>query len=200
MADHPEIASIVAKVIEGDADAFGMIIASYKDMVGLMVGRYTRIEADREDLAQEVFIRAYSAIGKYRGSGSFEGWLRKIAVHTCLDWLRKKKVRKAIPLSELSDDEVGWIETNLISATDMELEDKIDSSKALEILQKAMEKLSPEDHLVIVLQELEGKSINEISEITGWNKTNVKVRAHRARERLRGILGIKDKGADKCQK
>jgi len=196
MADHPEIASLVARVTNGDNDAFGVIITTYKGMVGLMVGRYARIEADREDLAQEVFIRAYGAIGKYRGTGSFEGWLRKIAVHTCLDWLRKKKSRKAVPLSELSDDEAKWVEVNPAYITDTGIEDRIDSSRTLEILQKAMESLSPEDHLVIVLKEFESKSISEISEITGWSEANVKVRAHRARERLKMILGITDKGAE----
>jgi len=188
MTDLPDINIIIKRIVKGDTDAFGMIVREYTAMVAAMVGRYARNDADREDLSQEVFIRAYRALVKFRGVGSFEGWLRKIAVYTCLDWLRKKKHSETVSMYELEREKGECIEIKEIGAVESNLEAKLNSAEALEILQKAMESLSPEEHLVIVLKELEGRSIHDVSQLTGWSESNIKVRAHRARERLKTIL------------
>jgi len=188
MTDLHEIHDLIHKILNGDKDAFGIIVREYTTMVAAMVVRYARNEIDREDLAQEVFIRAYRALSKYRGTGSFEGWLRKIAVHACLDWLRKKKRAESVALAEMDKEKGTWFDAEIEDINNPQSEEILNSNEALEILQKAMESLSPEDNLVIVLKEIEGRSINEISHMTGWSETNVKVRAHRARERLKTIL------------
>jgi len=188
MTDLHEIHDLIHKILNGDKDAFGIIVREYTTVVAAMVVRYARNESDREDLAQEVFIRAYRALPKYKGTGSFEGWLRKIAVHTCLDWLRKKKRTESVALGEMDKEKGIWVDAEIEDINNSPSEEILNSREALEILQKAMESLSPEDNLVIVLKEIEGRSINEISHVTGWSETNVKVRAYRARERLKAIL------------
>ncbi|MCD6217567.1 RNA polymerase sigma factor [bacterium] len=188
MSDIPDIIELVDRAKAGDHQAFGIIVENYKTMVAATVGRFARNEHDREDLAQEVFLKAYQSIKKFRGLGSFEGWLRKLTVHTCLDFLRKTKRQKSIPLSDLGKEKRKQIETNTPDPRGFEAEKKLESEDALKILQDAMASLSADEHLIIVLKELEDRSIKEISEITGFTQGNIKVKAHRARNKLKEIL------------
>jgi RNA polymerase sigma-70 factor (ECF subfamily) len=178
MSDHPDIKSLVADTINGDQKSFCELMRFHTPMVSATVGRFARNESDREDLAQEVFIRAYKSLRSYKASGSFEGWLRKLTVHTCLDWLRKQKRFQNVPLDE----------SDTLPDSEPDQERNVGSSEALRILHDGMKHLSAEDQTVIVLKELECRSIKEISEITGWSESNVKVRAMRAKDRLRKIL------------
>ena len=188
MGDIPDIAELVKRSIKGDHQAFAQIIRFYTSTVAGTVGRYARNESDREDLAQDVFLKAYKSLKRYKGTGSFEGWLRKITIHTCLDWLRKQKRKKSVSMSELSKERQEMVETTTADPKGNTAQKRLESQETRKKLHAAMEKLPPDDHLVIVLKELEGKSLKEISAETGWSESNVKVKAHRAREKLKAIL------------
>lgn len=188
MGDIPDINNLVDRAKKGDQQSFGIIIENYQLMVSATVGRFARNEPDREDLAQEVFIKAWRSLHKYKGSGSFEGWLRKVTVYTCLDWLRKMKRQKSVPYSDLSEEKRKQLETNLPDPRGHEAQKKLESEDTLGILMDAMRFLTADEHLIIVLKELEGRSIKEISEMTGIREGTVKVKAHRARNKLKEIL------------
>ncbi|MFH1515225.1 MAG: RNA polymerase sigma factor [bacterium] len=197
MVDIPEISELVKKVVSGDKQTFGTVIDAYTPIVAATVARFADNESDREDLAQEVFIKAYKSLGRYRGTGSFEGWLRKITVQTCLDWLRKKKKKRSMPMSELNEELRNKIETNFPDPEGVNPQRKFEASAAKEILHNALKLLPPDEHLIIVLKELEMKSIREISEITGLSESNVKVKAHRARRKLKEILNFQSDKNDR---
>ena len=187
MSDHPEISRLITQTLNGSDDAFCEIVKFYTPVISMTSGRFAGIESDREDLAQEVFIRVYRSLRNYRGTGSFEGWLRKLAVHTCLDWFRKNR-RKPLSLSELTNNDTETRQDEFLDSRESDGHKETESGESLKIIQKAMEHLSPEERMIIVLKELEGRSIDEISELTGWSQSNVKVRAHRAREKMKTIL------------
>jgi len=168
----------------GDLEAFGRIVAVLRPRLAGIVARYARMEQDREDLLQEVFIRAFRSLKKFRGAGSFEGWMRKIAVRTSIDWLRAKLRRKEKAESELSENERNWISSRFSDTSTGNPDQELQKNIAKEMLYKALDKLTPEDRTAVTLFELEGLSIVEIADITGWSISNVKVRCHRARNRL----------------
>ncbi len=176
----------------GDVEAFGRIVAVLRPRLAGIVARYARMEQDREDLLQEVFIRAFRSLKKFRGAGSFEGWMRKIAVRTSIDWLRAKLRRKEKSESELTADERNWISSRFADTSTGNPDRELQKNIAVEMLYKALDKLSPEDRTAITLFELDGLSIIEIADITGWSISNVKVRCHRARKRL--AKWVKDSG------
>ena len=184
MQDNEQLKLWLDAARGGDIEAFGRIVTLLRPRVARVVARYATIEVDREDLLQEVFIKAFRTLKKYRGTGSFEGWLHKVAVGTSLDWLRAKMRRKERLESELSAEERHWLEVKLSGTSTDSPDRELDRNMAKELLYKALDELSPEDRTAITLFELEGMSVEEISGITGWSKSNVKVRCHRARGRL----------------
>jgi RNA polymerase sigma-70 factor (ECF subfamily) len=173
---------------KGDVEAFGFIVPVLRPGVARIVARYAHTEEDREDLLQEVFIRAFSSLKNYRGKGSFEGWLRKLAVGTSIDWLRSKTRRKVSYESELTRDEKNWLQERFADDSSHSPETATERNFARQILYKALDKLSPEDRTAITLFELEGMNIEEVASVTGWSHSNVKVRCHRARKRLASFI------------
>jgi len=184
MRNDPQLELWLNAARTGDVEAFGRIAALLRPRIARVAARYAKGEQDREDLLQDIFLRAFRSLGNYKGKGAFEGWMHKVAVRTSLDWLRTKLRRKEKAESELTQDEQNWLQKRLSddhrSPPDLESE----RNAAREILYKALDKLSPEDRTAIVLFELEGMSVADISGITGWSISNVKVRCHRARNRL----------------
>jgi RNA polymerase sigma-70 factor (ECF subfamily) len=168
----------------GDVEAFGRVVGLLRPRMARIVARYARAEADREDLLQDVFIRAFRSLKKFRGRGSFEGWMRKIAVRTCIDWLRVKLRRREISESELTQEENHWLQRRFSGGEGDSPDDEMEKNMARDILYRALDELTVEDRTAIVLFEIEGLSVAEVSEITGWSESNVKVRCHRARKRL----------------
>lgn len=131
-----------------------------------------------EDLCQEVFVRAYEKLSSYRGDAPFGHWLIRIAVHACHDVLRRKRKERRSDCSDYF----------LENIRDHAGEARLEARQARELLKWAMDRLKPEERLVITLLELEEYTVQEISGFTGWSESNVKVRAHRARQALKRIL------------
>lgn len=137
-----------------------------------MGARFARDDGQLEDISQEIFIRAYRNLRKFRGDAPFEHWLARLAVRVCYDFLRKnRRFRGDVPLER--EDLMAAPETG---------------REAREVLDFALARLAPEERLVITLLELEDKSVREVAELTGWSESNVKVRAFRARQALKKIL------------
>ena len=168
---------IIKLVLAGEVDSYRHLVEKYMQFVSAIVSR--RIpHSDVRDVAHDVFVRAYNSLSSFKQQSPFEHWLAKIAVRECYDHWRR-------------DFRNAKLKQNLISVS----EESIDSfnqqerkKAAVDQLNKALEKLSPENRAVITLVHLEGYSIEATAELLGWSKVNVKVRAHRAREQLREIL------------
>jgi len=172
--DHePSDERLIQSTLAGDDEAFAALVRRYKGRLLGIAGRFARNDHDLDDIAQEIFLKAYRNLAKYRGDAPFEHWVSRIAVRTCYDFLRKTRRHQGdVPLEEI----------------EIAVEDNVGARRAGEVLQWALAKLGPEERLVITLMELEERSVRETAALTGWSEANVKVRAYRARQALKKVL------------
>ncbi len=174
-------AELLERIRGGATDDFAGIVRRHQARVFAVLHRYERDPHRVEDLAQETFLKAWRALAQFDGSAPFEHWISKIAAHTALDHLRREKRRKReIGLPELGEDALDWL------GGDENRE--LDARGAAEILELAMRRLSPADRVVITMQEIEGRSVKEIAQAIGSSGVAVRVRAMRARAKLRRAL------------
>ena len=184
-------AELIAAVLAGDAASFEPIVQKYSPRVFATARRYARRESEIEDIAQEVWLKAFDKLKTFRGEAPFEHWLMKMTVRTCYDFLRGHQRNRESSFSELSEPEDDWLERFAVAPDSVN--ERADAAKLL--IDRVLEKLSPEARLVITLLEIEDKSVKEIAELTGWSAPLVKVRAFRARGEMKKILArmTKDK-------
>ncbi len=139
-----------------------------------------------EDMTQEVFLKLFSRLSQYkeRDGIPFEHWMARLTVRTCLDRLRAEKRRPESRWADLPQQEAACLEY-MLSAQDAPPE--VSPVAAREVLDLLLDRLRPADRLVIRLLDLEERSVKEISALTGWSAALVKVRAFRARRKLRDV-------------
>jgi RNA polymerase sigma-70 factor (ECF subfamily) len=175
-------AELLQRIRKGAQDEFAELVRRHQSHVFAILYRYERDHHRLEDLAQETFLKAWRSLEQFDGRAPFQHWLSKIAVHAALDHLRKqKRSQHEIGFPELGEDALDWLHGD-------EKRSELDASQAREILDAAMSRLSPEDKLVLTLLEIEDRSVKEISALTGWTSVTVRVRALRARARLKKAL------------
>lgn len=138
-----------------------------------------------EDLAQEIFLKMFTRLEQYHGAVPFPHWVSRIAVTTCIDHLRAQKRRPEFRWADLSEGEADVIEAVMTNENDVPANDAMASH---ELVHRLVGQLKPEDQVVIRLLDLEQKSIAEIATLTGWNQSLIKVRAFRARRKLRRLF------------
>jgi len=180
-------AELLQRVRNGAQEEFAELVRRHQSHVFAILYRYERDHHRLEDLAQETFLKAWRSLEQFDGRAPFQHWLSKIAVHAALDHLRKqKRSQHEIGFPELGEDALDWLHNE-------DKQSDLDASQAREILAVAMRQLSAEDQLVLTLLEIEDRSVKEISALTGWTAVTVRVRALRARGRLRKALEGLDK-------
>ncbi len=138
-----------------------------------------------QDIAQEVFLKMFTRMDQYQGAVPFSHWVSRIAITTCIDHLRAQKRRPEYRLADLSEQEADLLEATAVSANAIGPDDALASR---ELLFKLLDQLNPDDRMVIQLLDLDQNSIAEISQLTGWNGSLVKVRAFRARRKLQKLF------------
>ena len=152
-----------------------------------------------EEAAQEVFLKAFTQLGSFEGRGSLEGWLTRIATNTCLNMVRSSKRRPESTVSDLTEDEQGWLDQHSVNE-DSERHSIENSVVAADLADRLLAVLPPEDQQALLMIDGEDASIKEVAEATGWSESKVKVRAFRARRKLREamekLLNHKGKRAD----
>lgn len=175
-------AELLARIRNGATDDFAEVVRAHQARVFAILFRYERDVHRVEDLAQETFLKAWRALAQYDGRAPLGHWLARIATHTALDHLRRtKRRRNEIALPELGEDVLEWLRNDVER-------NELESRQAAELLDLALGQLSPAERVVITLQELEGRSVKEICQITGASSVAVRVRALRARTKLRRTL------------
>lgn len=138
-----------------------------------------------EDLMQEVFMKMFSRLDQYQGAVPFPHWVSRIAVTTCIDHLRAQKRRPEFRWADLSENEADLLDAVLTGENGKETSDAL---AARELVGQLLDQLKPEDRLVLQLLDLEQKTLVETRALTGWNTTLIKVRAFRARRKLRKLF------------
>ena len=179
---------LVTRSLAGDQDAFEALVRRNSSRVFSIIGSFFRRRDMVEDIAQEVFAKAYFSLYTFTLGRSFEAWVAKIAVNSCYDHLRSQRRRIEQQMPHESQDEDEWLEIQMLEVA----RDRHASSErqrdAAEIAERLLAKLEPEDRLVVVLIDRDGFSVKEVSEMTGWGESKVKVRAFRARRTLRAAM------------
>ncbi len=169
---------LVAATLGGDDDAFAELVRRHRRRVFGSAARFARDDHQLDDICQDVFVRVFRNLGKFRGDAPFEHWLSRIIVSACYDFLRKeRRVREQVPL-----DSVDY------ETCDGSVDAAISAGNARELLAHSMQKLAADERLILTLCEIEERTIREVAQLTGWSESNVKVRAFRARQSLKKIL------------
>lgn len=179
---------LTTRTIDGDENAFAEIVRRYTPRVFRFAGRFFNRRSLIEEAAQEVFLKAYVQLGNFEGRGSLEGWLTRITVTTCINILRSAKRETELTVSALSDDETDWLEQQMSDAAAAQHQSNEEKLVAADLVNRVLETMSPDDRLVLTLIDGEGHSIRDISEMTGWTESKVKVQAFRARRRMREAM------------
>ncbi len=184
-------AELITAVLAGDSASFEPLVAKYSPRVFATARRYARRDVEVQDIAQEVWLKAFDKLKSFRGEAPFEHWLMRMTVRTCYDFLRAHQRNRISSFSEISEPEEDWLERFVAEPGSV----ADDEAAAKLLIDRVMDKLSPDARLVIQLLEIEDRSVKEIAEITGWSVPLVKVRAFRARGEMRKILAriTKDK-------
>ncbi len=167
----------IAASLRGDEPAYARLVARYQATIGSQMWRFSRDPLVVEELVQEVFVECYVGLAQFRGRAPFVHWLRRIATRVGYRYW-KKKARKAEGEEALRRESPD----RAIPADDAS------PREAAEWLHRLLAQLAPEDRLVLTLHYFEGLDMNSIAERMGWTRTLAKVRAFRARKRLRALL------------
>jgi RNA polymerase sigma-70 factor, ECF subfamily len=173
----------LARVRQRDEDAARLLFQHLYPLVIKLVRSHLPRRTSEEDLAQTVYMKIFAKLDQFSGTVPFEHWVSRIAVNTCLNQLQAERIRPELRWADLTEDEQRVLDA-LPSAT-APLEDPCERTASRDLVNRLLDKLNPEDRLVINLIHLEGRSIEEIRKATGWNTSLIKVRAFRARHKLR---------------
>jgi len=174
------------RVRENDQDAARALVEQLYPLVIRIVRSHLPRRTAEEDLAQEVFVKMFSRLDQYesRPDVPFGHWVSRMAVRTCLDALRAEKRRPELRWGDLSEEETAWLDYLVAEAP---AAPEAPASDAREVVEKLLAQLAPPDRLVITMLDLEQRPVKEIAGITGWSVTLVKVRAFRARRKLKRL-------------
>lgn len=186
MADDDfDLAACLDRVRARDQAAARALVNHLHPLVIRIVRSHLPRRVAEEDLAQEIYLKMFSRLEQYQGSVPFTHWVSRIAVTTCIDQLRAQKRRPEFRWADLSEGEAQVLD-NVVSGNADETPGR--ALAARELVDKLLAQLKPEDQAVVRMLDLEQKTIAEISVITGWGSSMIKVRAFRARRKLQKLF------------
>ncbi len=176
---------LIAEILGGQTASFSELAGRHRSYVERLCQRFFSDPEIARDLAQECFIRAYTALASYRREMPFTGWLRAIATNLCYDELRRRRRRPEELIADFTAPEVQWM--HLVNdATPEEIVAAAEEMReAHDVAHCLLDTLKPEDRTVLILKDSEGLNVSEIAGIMGWSEAKVKIRAFRARQALR---------------
>ena len=186
MADETfDLVACLERVRQRDQIAARELVEHLYPLVIRIVRSHLPRRVAEEDLAQDIFLKMFTRLDQYKGAVAFTHWVSRIAVTTCIDQLRAQKRRPEFRWADLSEQEADVLDSVLTSDGEVAANDALASR---ELVDKLLGQLKPEDRLVLQLLDLKQHSVAEISAITGWNPSLVKVRAFRARGKLKKLF------------
>jgi RNA polymerase sigma-70 factor (ECF subfamily) len=184
LTDKPD-EELIAEVLAGQTDSFSELAGRHRQRVERLCRRFFSDEEMARDIAQESFIRAFTALATYRAEMPFGGWLRAIVTNLCYDELRRRRRRPEELVGDFSAPEVQWMQLVNGATPEQLVGDAEERRESYDLAHRLLDTLKPEDRMVMVLKESEELSVSEIAETLGWSEAKVKIRAFRARQALR---------------
>jgi RNA polymerase sigma factor (sigma-70 family) len=186
MDDEPfDFAGCLARVRTHDQAAARELVEQLYPQVIRIVRSHLPRRVAEEDLAQEIFLKMFTRLDQYQGAVPFPHWVSRIAVTTCIDQLRAQKRRPEYRWADLPEQQADVLDQ---VTSDRNETAPGDALAARELVDTLIGQLKPDDQLVVRLLDLEQKTLAEISALTGWNQTLIKVRAFRARRKLQKLF------------
>ncbi|QGY40522.1 sigma-70 family RNA polymerase sigma factor [Pseudodesulfovibrio cashew] len=187
MPGTPDDMQIIAEVLGGDADAFKLLLERYESTVARVVGSHVPAENVTE-VVHETFIRAYGSLSGYAPVKPFANWLVTIASRSCHDYWRARYRRRESSASDLSEDGQAFLENAMAVESRERFDALVRQTEAQEVLSLLLDQLAPMDRMVVTLTYLEERSVKETAAMLGISVPNVKVRAYRAKRKLKSFL------------
>lgn len=180
--------AIVQKVQAGDVKAFDKLIQKYRERLLSIIYNLTSNHEDAADLSQEVFIKAFRSINRFRGKSAFFTWLYRIAVNTTYTYLRKNRFKRYFSLQNIDDESLSSSEVLEHLSTQSSSGKYSLISELQEKLNEALQTLSIKHRTVVILFEIEGLSHQEIAQVTNTSEGTVRSRLHYAKQQLQAYL------------
>jgi RNA polymerase sigma-70 factor (ECF subfamily) len=173
---------LVRRVQQGDELAFRQVVERYQSKVHSIIYGILRNRNDAEDIAQQVFAKVYFSIRSFDSRSSLLTWIYKITINECYDYLRKRRVRKLVYESDISEDDARRA---VRSPAAVDARPTVESDLARrDYILKLLSRVSEEERSLLLLKEVEGHSVEELAKLTGMNHNTIKVKLFRARQKL----------------
>ena len=180
-----DASELVQAALRHDDEAARELVRRLYPLVAKMVRSHRPRRTSEEDLCQMIFIKVFQKLGQFSGKVPLEHWVSRVAVNTCLSQIESERIRPELRHADLSEEEQAVVE-NLATATDELAPDRQFASR--ELIEHLFQFLKPVERLVIDLLYLQGRSVEEIHQITGLGAAAIKVRAFRARQKMKKHL------------
>jgi RNA polymerase sigma-70 factor (ECF subfamily) len=180
-----DVTACVERVRQRDEDAARLLLSHLYPLVLKLVRSHLPRRTSEEDLVQTVFMKVFASLDQYAGAVPLEHWVSRIAINTCINQLKSEKVRPELRWADLSVEQSQVVET--LAATTGDL-DPSQALAAREVVERLLAHVNPADRALLTLLHLEGRPVEEVSRLTGWGKTRIRVRAFRARQKLKKHL------------
>src|SRR6266700_5806811 len=183
--DDSNASALVKAALQHDDEAARALVRQLYPLVSKLVRTHRPRRTAEEDLCQMIFIKVFQKLSQFSGKVPLEHWVSRIAVNTCLNQIESERVRPELRHADLSEEEQAVVENLATSADELAPDRRFASRQLVEHL---LDALKPVERLAIDLLYLQGRSVEEIREITGWSAALVKVRAFRARQKMKEYL------------
>jgi RNA polymerase sigma-70 factor, ECF subfamily len=185
MADDLDVAALVAGALRDDDKAASELVRHLYPLVVKLVRSHRPQRAAEEDLCQMIFIKVFQKLSQYSGAVPLEHWVSRVAINTCLNQIAAEKARPELRHADLSEEQAAVVENLTSSSNELGPDQQL---AARDLVTHLLDALKPAERLIIDLLYLQQKSVEEIRKLTGWSTPLVKVRAFRARQKLKEQL------------
>ena len=183
--DDLDAGALVEAALRNDNEAARELVRRLYPLVAKLVRAHRPRRTAEEDLCQMIFIKVFQKLSQFSGKVPLEHWVSRIAVNTCLNQIEAEKARPELRYADLSEEEQAVVENLAASSRELAPDERFASRQLVEHL---LGLLKPVERLAIDLLYLQGRSVEEIRNITGWSVALIKVRAFRARQKMRDQL------------
>jgi RNA polymerase sigma-70 factor, ECF subfamily len=189
--DQKDDYKLIRAFQNGEKAAFDALVLRYKERVFNLCIRFLGDYHEAEDTAQDVFVKVYNSLKKFRFESSFFTWLYRIAVNSCKNRVNSLefRFRKSNARIDISDDALKGFERENMADQPLNPAAELQNKEMMKILQKAINSLPSDQKAVVILRDIQGMSYEEITDITGFKLGTIKSRLSRARNSLREKLG-----------
>jgi RNA polymerase sigma-70 factor (ECF subfamily) len=183
--DDSNAGALVQAALQHDDEAARRLVRELYPLVAKLVRSHRPRRTAEEDLCQMIFIKIFQNLPQFSGKVPLEHWVSRIAVNTCLNQIQSEKIRPELRHADMTEEEVAVLENLAATPEELAPDQKLASRQLVEHL---LETLKPSERLVIEMVYLQGRSVEEIHKLTGWSAALVKVRAFRARQKMKKQL------------